>query len=103
MKKEANIESADAIKLFVAVGLSESTFRGKVREKAIRNHMPGGKQRGALYSTADIEAIINQSKKDNKKQPEVKDFADWMKVSDLPAILKLDFAVYKEEMVGDIG
>ncbi|GCE06340.1 hypothetical protein [Dictyobacter aurantiacus] len=103
MNKEAYIESADAIKLFVAVGLSESTFRRKVREKAIRSHMPGGKQRGALYNRADIEAIINQSKKDNKKQTETKDFADWMKVSDLPAILKLDFAVYKEEMVGDIG
>jgi hypothetical protein len=28
---------------------------------------------------------------------------DWQQITDLPAILKLDLKVYKENIVGDIG
>ena len=53
-----------------------------------------------VYSYTDILRVKEKRDKEKRKlQTQV----DWMKPSDLSAILKLDFEVYKEDMVGDIG
>ncbi len=107
MQSTGFISSSDAVKLFIKAGLSESTFRRKVKEHPIQSKLPEGRQRGALYLRKDVEDAISQSRKEEDQRGEGKSTTQldwgWMKPSDLPAILKLDYEVYKEEMVGDIG
>ncbi len=54
----------------------------------------------SLYKYADILKV--KEKRESKKR-KVSTQVDWMKPSDLPAILKLDYTVYQENIVGDIG
>ena len=53
-----------------------------------------------LYNYADILKVKENR---NRKQKKLSTSVDWQKITDLPAILKLDLKVYKENIVGDIG
>lgn len=53
-----------------------------------------------LYSENDI---LKVKEKRNKRKKKLIAETDWQKISDLPAILKLDFKVYEEKIVGDLS
>ncbi len=53
-----------------------------------------------LYSHNDI---LNVKEKRDKRKKKLVTETDWQKISDLPAILKLDFKVYDNEIIGDLS
>ena len=66
------VSHADAIKMFVSAGSSESTFRRKVKEHPIHSRLPKGRVRGAEYSLKDIqEAVAQLEKKDDQSKDEI--------------------------------
>jgi hypothetical protein len=54
-----------------------------------------------LYNYTDILKV--KEKRSNRRKKQLTTEVDWQKISDLPAILKLDFQVYHNELVGDIN
>ncbi|MBV9688117.1 MAG: hypothetical protein JO202_00230 [Ktedonobacteraceae bacterium] len=62
------LEYAEAVKLFIEAGLSESTFRRKIKEHPIRHRMPEGRSRGAFYSEEDVKKAIEQNRKERTKK-----------------------------------
>ena len=104
------IESEEAIKLYVEAGLSANSFYRHAREGKIRKTLPELRERGALYNESDIKGIIGKKlgtsgsgKTHREERKQVATEVTWQKISDLPAILKLDLQVYKDNLVGDIG
>ncbi len=104
------IESEEAIKLYVEAGLSANTFYRHAREGKIRKTLPELRERGALYNESDIKGIIRKKigssesgKTHGEERQQVATEVAWQKISDLPAVLKLDLQVYKDNLVGDIG
>lgn len=95
------------------LGVSTSTFKTYVDNGRIRKITPPGKTQG-VYSKTDVDKLAKEKEpfrqiekaikrgKREKAGP-IKTDVDWMKPSDLPAILKLDYVVYQEDIVGDIG
>ncbi|MGH2506945.1 MAG: MerR family transcriptional regulator [Ktedonobacteraceae bacterium] len=96
------------------LGVSTSTFKNYVDSGKIRKITPNNRKQG-FYVKEDVERVLKErapfvhvdksSKrgKVTKVAGIIKTDVDWMKPSDLPAILKLDYIVYKEDIVGDIG
>lgn len=96
------------------LGVSTSTFKTYVDRGSIRKVTPHNKKQG-FYLKEDVERVLKErapfahmrksSKRDKsiKVVNTIKTDVDWMRPSDLPAILKLDYLVYKEDIVGDIG
>jgi hypothetical protein len=91
---------------------STSTFKRYVDSGRIRKITPPNKKQG-MYVKDDVDKIAEEmrpftsimkhkGKNLNEKQ-KIATSVDWQKISDLPAILKLDLTVYKENIVGDIG
>jgi hypothetical protein len=100
------LKYADAVKLFMKAGLSETTFRRKVREHPIENKLPEGRLRGALYLAQDVEAAIEQSRKEaSSKEISLKESnregeegqTDWIKLADVPYAYVLDCELYGVE------
>ncbi len=71
MQEDNFLTYSDAVKLFVEAGLSDGTFRRKVKDHPIRNKLPEGRTRGALYSEADTRAALEESRKDKPALEEV--------------------------------
>lgn len=97
---------ADAVKLFADAGLSESTFRRKVKEHPIHSKMPEGRERGALYSAKDVQEAIKQQGKSVKQvasKAEEPGETDWIQEKDLPYILAYDLEMYGIENTVDIS
>ena len=101
------IESEEAIKLYVEAGFSANTFYRHAREGKIGKTLPALRERGALYNESDIKRIIgkkietSERGKANKAEgKQVVTEVAWQEISDLPAILKLDLRVYKDDLVG---
>jgi len=95
------------------LGVSTSTFKTYVDNGRIRKITPPGKTQG-FYVKEDVDKLarerapflqMEKSVKRGKREKAgpIKTDVDWMKPSDLPAILKLDYVVYQEDIVGDIG
>jgi hypothetical protein len=91
------------------LGASTSTFKRYVDTGKIRKVTPPNKKQG-MYIKEDVDKIVEEmrpfTRLAGKKLDEDRRIAtsiDWQKISDLPAILKLDLTVYKENIVGDIG
>lgn len=97
------ITSKEAVKLFLDAGISESTFRRKVRDNEIETKMPEGRQRGALYSKSQILEIIRQEKKATPTIEHGIGATDWCKESDLPYLLAFDLEMYGIENTVDIS
>ena len=116
MKKENIINMEDLYtsgKARQVLSVSSSTFKTLVDSGKIRKMTPPGKKQG-YYVKEDVDklakerspfATIEQSAKRRRasKKENIVTEVDWMKPSDLPAILKLDYIVYQEDIVGDIG
>ena len=93
------IKYADAVRLFMEAGLSETTFRRKVQEFPIHRVLPEGRSRGALYLKEDVQTVIKQSRKEvlpKEPEREAPALIDWLSPRDIPAILRLDQIVYDE-------
>lgn len=95
------------------LNVSTSTFKTYVDKGKIRKITPPGKTQG-VYVKADVDKLAKEKEpfrqiekgskqKGRKKAGPIKTDVDWMKPSDLPAVLKLDYAVFQEGIVGDIG
>lgn len=92
---------------------STSTFKTLVDGGRIRKITPPGKKQGYylredVYKVAKEREPFTQVEKSTRRTRTkqaglLKTDVDWMKPSDLPAILKLDYIVYQENIVGDIG
>ncbi len=91
---------------------STSTFKRWVDNGKIRKVTPPNKKQG-MYVKEDVDKLaeemqpftqnIQNGKRPGRKSKILKTEVDWQKISDLPAILKLDLEVYHESIVGDIG
>lgn len=108
--KEEWVTSEDGIKLYAEVGLSENTFFRNAREKKIRKTIPEERERGALYSLEDIEKVVDFYKIKRgkrveaiKKVTEKENKTDWVKSSDLPYLLALDYEMYGIEESVDLS
>ncbi len=110
MSETDYISSAEAVRLFIEAGLSETTFRRKVREHPIQRKLPGGRVRGALYLRKDVEEAINQSSKEDGlkrgatiQAAKPQGVTDWIQTSDLPFVLAYDLEMYGIENTVDIS
>src|SRR6266704_4044702 len=59
-----------------------------------------------MYVKEDVDKLAKEMrpfKKRGQASKELVTAVDWQKISDLPAILKLDLKVYQEQIVGDIA
>jgi hypothetical protein len=91
---------------------STSTFKRLVDSGKIRKVTPPNRKQG-MYVKEDVDKLAEALKpfsggaryrgKQGSAKKEPSTAVDWQKISDLPAILKLDLKVYHENIVGDIG
>lgn len=101
MREQDFYTSEEAVREFIKAGLSETTFRRKVREeKIIDKILPEGRMRGALYPVKQVQEAILQSIGSTRHTvikrtiPDV--ILDWVKPEDVPSGLALDQIVYHE-------
>src|SRR6266566_3270912 len=89
------------------LNVSTSTFKRLVDTGKIRKVTPPNKKQG-MYVSADVDRIAEEMKpfreaaryrnKQDRTSKELSTTTDWQKISDLPAILKLDLKVYQENI-----
>jgi hypothetical protein len=107
MKTEKYYTSAEAVARFIEAGLSETTFRRRVKEGAIKGDLPEGRMRGAFYPKAQVEEAIKQSTKkpeiESAAKEESKGQIDWARSSDLPYLLAYSYQLYGPEHTLDIS
>ena len=103
MTEQELYTSEEAVREFIKAGLSETTFRRKVREeKAIDKILPNGRTRGALYPVKQVQEAIRLSigntryKNEHEKRTVPQIVLDWVKPEDVPSGLALDQIVYHE-------
>jgi hypothetical protein len=60
-QQEEMITASQAINAFRDAGLSEPTFRRRVRAGKIQGHLPEGRKRGALYSKSQVINAIGEA------------------------------------------
>lgn len=87
------------------LNVSTSTFKRLVDSGKIRKVVPPNKKNG-MYIKEDVDRIIEATMpftQNATKRKKLDTTVDWQKISDLPAILKLDLEVYHEAIVGDIN
>lgn len=104
MASDNLLEYPEAVKLFMDAGLSETTFRRKVKENAIKKNLPEGRVRGALYSARDVYKVIGDLKKGKNQEytsEEAGGETDWIQEKDLPYILAYDIEMYGIENTVD--
>jgi len=94
------------------LNISTSTFKRLIDSGKIRKVTPPNKKQGK-YLKEDVDKLVKEMKPfahitnhrgvPGRKKKTLTTSVDWQKISDLPAILKLDLEVYHERFVGDIG
>ena len=67
MQQEELLTAKEATKAFRDAGLSETTFRKRVKDGIIEKRMPEGRERGALYPKDQVIAAISEATKEPKK------------------------------------
>ena len=70
--EEEWLTAQEAIDAFRSVGLSEPTFRRRVREKKIQQYLPEGRKRGALYPKRQVLAALEEAAPSNVSRTEKK-------------------------------
>jgi hypothetical protein len=65
--QEEMLTSQEATKAFKDAGLSETTFRQRVKDGIIEKHMPQDRKRGALYPKSQVLAAIGKHTQTPKK------------------------------------
>ncbi len=106
MEKQLYTSSEARAKL----GASTSTFKRYIDTGKIRKITPPNKKQG-MYVKEDVDKLVEEMRpfanitrqKRTVEDRKIPTSVDWQKISDLPAILKLDLIVYKENIVGDIA
>ncbi len=66
MQQEDMLTASEATNAFRDAGLSETTFRKRVKDGKIEKHLPKGRARGALYPKAQVLAAIGEAAKEKK-------------------------------------
>jgi hypothetical protein len=98
------IPFSEALELFHP--LDKNAFFYRVRKGEIST-IEGTTERDTQYKISDIvevrEALMKKKAKKRESKRGLETEVDWQKISDLPAVLKLDLTVFKEEIVGDIS
>ncbi len=89
------------------LNVSTSTFKRLIDTGKIRKVTPPNKKQG-VYIKEDVDKLAIEMRPfaQNTRQKgknELTTEVDWQKITDLPAILKLDLIVYKEHIIGDIS
>src|SRR6266581_2472869 len=94
------------------LNVSTSTFKRLVDTGKIRKITPPNRKQG-MYVKGDVDKIVEEMRpfarstrrkgEQEREKKELSTTVDWQKISDLPAILKLDLKVYQENIVGDIA
>jgi len=86
-------------------GIAGEDLKRLVTAGKIEKVTPPTNKRKGYYKKGDVDRLAREMKPftPTREITKLETTVDWMKPSDLPAILKLDYEVYKEEMVGDIG
>ncbi len=104
------ISSDQGLELYAQVGLSENTFFRNAREGKIRKSLPEDRERGALYNLEDINKVVDFYKIKRRKRAEAirtineeTSKTDWVKASDLPYLLTLDYEMYGIEEAVDLS
>ena len=88
--------------------VSTSTFKRLIDTGKIRKVTPPNKKHG-MYVKTDVDTLAEEMRpyaqhtRRKGRQDKLSTTVDWQQITDLPAILKLDLKVYKENIVGDIG
>lgn len=107
MQKKEYYTSAEAVARFLEEGLSETTFRRRVKENVIIGKLPEGRVRGALYPKKQVEDAIRQSRRKSEAEGTIEQTnrgqTDWAKSSDLPYMLAYDYELYGPENTVDIS
>lgn len=107
MKTEEYYTSAEAVARFIEEGLSETTFRRRVKEGTVKGELPEGRLRGAFYPKAQVEDAIKQSRKkpeiDSASKEEGKSETDWAGSGDLPYLLAYNYELQGPENTVDIS
>ena len=67
--QEELMTSQEAVQAFIDAGLSEPTFRRRVRAGQIKSILPVGRQRGARYPKSQVLAAIGKENGDKKDTP----------------------------------
>ena len=67
MQNREMLTAKEATTAFKNAGLSETTFRKRVKDGIIERHIPEGRERGALYPKAQVVAAIENAAKEPKK------------------------------------
>ena len=87
------LTAKEATKAFRDAGLSENTFRKRVKDGLIERHIPEGRERGALYPKAQVLAAIEAAGKKHKMMKRIIQLkpATFSKatVQDMPEIAEL--------------
>jgi hypothetical protein len=105
MQNKDYVTYANAVRLFLDAGLSETTFRRKVHEFPIYHRLPEGRTRGTLYLKKDVNAAIEQSRKEAPRrkrgrlieEEEEEAQTDWIQFADEPYAYVLDCELYGVE------
>ena len=66
MRNDKLLTAKEATKVFRDAGLSETTFRKRVKDLKIEKYLPEGRQRGALYPENQVLAAISETVKEKK-------------------------------------
>jgi hypothetical protein len=66
MQQEDMLTAREATNAFRDAGLSETTFRRRIKDGKIEKHLPEGRTRGALYPKAQVLAAIGEAAKEKK-------------------------------------
>lgn len=105
---DETLTAEQGVKLYIDAGLSENTFYRHSREGKVRKFLPEDRERGALYSAADIKAIVDEQYRrkginppsSKRTVPDV--VLDWVKPEDVPSGLALDQIVYHEMFLASL-
>ncbi len=62
MIEEELLTAQEATKLYIDAGVSQATFRRRVKGGKIEKRLPAGKQRGAKYSKTEVLRALSQEK-----------------------------------------
>lgn len=101
MESEDMLTAREAIDAFRNAGLSETTFRKRIKDGKIEKHLPEGRDRGALYPRRQVLAVIGEEKpkKPGRSHHDLKPTAFLRATTqDMPEIAALLETLYKAKI-----
>src|SRR5260370_40277081 len=106
MQRKEYYTPAEAVARFIEEGLSETTFRRRVKEKIIVGELPEGRVRGAYYPREQVELAIKHSRRKHETGETTEAVhrgqTDWAQSGDLPYLAAYDYELYGPENTVDL-